>query len=99
MYLLTNCVCYAENRVTISVCQQKTQAALTSTSDGELIFEQGVIHLFEQFYKDAGGQMGISMALSLEYVRLHQGNISISVCSGKTIFENVLCSDPVFPVK
>ncbi len=90
--ILTNCVRYAESRITISASLQKSPAALTIriSNDGQLISEQDVAHLFERFYKGAGGQTGIGMALSLEYVRLHQGNISVSVHDGNTVFEVVL---------
>lgn len=90
--ILTNCVRYAESRITISASLQKSPAALTIriSNDGQLISEQDAAHLFERFYKGAGGQTGIGMALSLEYVRLHQGNISVSGHEGNTMFEVVL---------
>ena len=90
--ILTNCVRYAESRITISASLQKSPAALTIriSNDGQFISEQDAAHLFERFYKGAGGQTGIGMALSLEYVRLHQGNISVSVHEGNTMFEVVL---------
>lgn len=90
--ILTNCVRYAESRITIAASQQKSPAILTIriSNDGQLISEQDAAHLFERFYKGAGGQTGIGMALSLEYVRLHRGNISVSVHDGNTMFEVVL---------
>lgn len=90
--ILSNCVRYAQDRITITAVQQKSPAALIVhlSNDGQLISEQDMAHLFERFYKGAGGQTGIGMALSLEYVRLHQGNISVSVHDGKTVFEVVL---------
>lgn len=90
--ILTNCVRYAENHITITAFQQKSPAALTIriSNDGQHITEQDILHLFERFYKGTGGQTGIGMALSLEYVRLHKGNIGVSVCDGNTTFEVVL---------
>lgn len=90
--ILTNCVRYAESRITISASLQKSPAALTIriSNDGQLISEQDAAHLFERFYKGAGGQTGIGMALSLEYVRLHQGNIRVLARGGNTVFEVVL---------
>ena len=90
--ILSNCVRYAQDRITITAVQQKSLAALTVriSNDGQLISEQDMAHLFEQFYKGAGGQTGIGMALSLEYIRLHQGNISVSVHEGNTLFEVML---------
>lgn len=90
--ILTNCVRYAESRITISASLQKSPMALTIriSNDGQLISEQDAAHLFERFYEGAGGQTGIGMALSLEYVRLHQGNISVLARGGNTVFEVVL---------
>lgn len=87
--ILSNCVRYAQDRITITAAQQKSPAALTVliSNDGQLISEQDMAHLFERFYKGAGGQTGIGMALSLEYVRLHRGNISVSVRNHMTVFE------------
>lgn len=90
--ILTNCVRYAKNHITITASQQNYPPALTIriANDGQLITEQDISHLFERFYKGTGGQTGIGMELSLEYVRLHNGNISVSVCDGDTVFEVVL---------
>ena len=87
--ILTNCVRYAESRITISASLQKSPTALTIriSNDGQPISEQDAAHLFERFYKGTRGQTGIGMALSLEYIRLHNGNISVSVCGGNTVFE------------
>lgn len=90
--ILTNCVRYAKSHITITAYQQNPPATLTIriSNDGQLITEQDISHLFERFYKGTGGQTGIGMALSLEYVRLHQGKINVSVRDGYTVFEVML---------
>lgn len=87
--ILTNSVRYAESCINITALQQKSPAVIIVriSNDGWLISEQDKAHLFERFYKGNKGQTGIGMALSLEYIRLHQGNISVSVCDGNTVFE------------
>ena len=87
--ILSNCIRYAKNCISITAVQQKSPAALTVriSNDGQRISEQDMAHLFERFYRGAGGQTGIGMALSLEYIRLHQGNISVSVLNDMTVFE------------
>lgn len=90
--ILTNCVRYAESRITIAASRQKTPAALTIciSNDGRSISRQDAAHLFERFYKGAGGQTGIGLALSLEYVRLHQGDVKVYTAENMTIFEITL---------
>lgn len=90
--ILTSCVRYAESHITIAASQKKSPAALTIciSNDGWLISGKDMAHLFERFYKGAGGQTGIGMALSLKYVRLHQGSIHVSVHEGNTMFEVML---------
>lgn len=87
--ILTNSVRYAESCINITALQQKSPAVIIVriSNDGRLISEQDKDHLFERFYKGNKGQTGIGMALSLEYIRLHQGSISVSVCDGNTVFE------------
>lgn len=90
--IMTNCVRYAKNCITIMAFQRKSPGSLTVriSNDGQMISKEDTAHLFERFYKGNGGQTGIGMALSLEYVRLHHGNISVSVCDGNTVFEVIL---------
>lgn len=90
--ILTNCVRYAGNRIAIMAFQRKSPGSLTVriSNDGQMISKEDTAHLFERFYKGNGGQTGIGMALSLEYVRLHHGDISVSVCDGNTVFEVML---------
>lgn len=49
-----------------------------------------ILFIFDRFYKGAGGQTGIGMALSMEYIRLQHGNISVLTRDGKTTFEIAL---------
>lgn len=87
--VLTNCVRYAESRITITTSQLDSSATLLIriSNDGGVISEQDAAHLFERFYKGVGGQTGIGMALTLEYIKLHKGTISVFNLDGKTIFE------------
>ena len=90
--ILTNCVRYAKSRITLTASQQKSSPALSVciSNDGQCISEQDAAHLFERFYKGAGGQTGVGMALSQEYVKLHHGRIGVQSNSKGTVFEVVL---------
>ncbi len=87
--ILTNSLRYAEKCISIQAILPKasTHLKVIISNDGELISEEEGVHLFERFYKGKRGQTGIGMALSLEYVKLHGGNISVSVKDNKTVFE------------
>lgn len=87
--VLTNCVRYAKSRITITTSQLDSSATLLIriSNDGGVISEQDAAHLFERFYKGIGGQTGIGMALTLEYIKLHKGTISVFNLDGKAIFE------------
>ncbi len=93
--ILTNSVRYAESRITITASRQRSPAvlAIRISNDGPPILEQDRTRLFERSYAGAGGQTGIGMALSLGYVRLHHGDISVSVCDRETVFEVTLLNE------
>lgn len=90
--LLTNSLRYAQHEILITAGKQKNTPHLhvRISNDGAVISREDLAHLFERFYKGNGGQTGIGMALSLEYVKLHQGDIEVFVMDGRTVFEIVL---------
>lgn len=87
--ILANCTRYADKHITITASRRKSPAALTVciANDGQVISQQDMAHVFDRFYKGYGGQAGIGMALSWEYVRLHGGDIKLYVKEKHTIFE------------
>lgn len=90
--ILTNCVRYAKSSIHISAICKKSPECLEIriSNDGEPISKEDAEHIFERFYKGAGGQTGIGMALSREYIRLHNGTVSVSSLEGRTVFEILL---------
>ncbi len=92
---LSNSVRYAKSRITITASRQRSPAvlAIRISNDGPPILEQDRTRLFERSYAGAGEQTGIGMALSLGYVRLHHGDISVSVCDRETVFEVTLLNE------
>lgn len=93
--IMTNCVRYAKTSITAEIFRQTDPGLLRICigNDGETISKQDLEHMFDRFYKGAGGQSGLGMALSLEYVRLQGGNITVRSQEGHTVFEIVLRED------
>lgn len=87
--ILTNSLRYAKNHISIMASKQKVSPHLcvVISNDGSVISEEDRSHLFERFYKGTGGQTGIGMALCLEYVKLHGGDIEVFVQDGNTMFQ------------
>ncbi len=93
--LMTNCVQYAVHNIFIAAFRSPDGKMLTVliSDDGEELSEDDMAHMFERFYKGSGGQTGIGLALSREYVRLHHGELSVSVEKGRTVFRAVFGAD------
>lgn len=90
--LMTNCVRYAKSDIFITAVNppDKRPLEVFISNDGDELSEEDRAHMFERFYKGAGGQTGIGLALSQEYMRLHGGELSVSVEKGRTVFRVAL---------
>lgn len=93
--LMTNCVRYALHNIFISAYSSSDGKMLTVlvSNDGKELSEEDMAHMFERFYKGSGGQTGIGLALSREYVLLHHGELSVSVEKDRTVFRAVFGAD------
>ena len=87
--ILTNSIRYAEHMVFVSANYRKEPYNLKIyiTNDGKPVDNEDIPHLFERFYIGSGGQNGIGLALAMDYIKLHGGNISVFVKNRKTVFE------------
>lgn len=87
--ILTNSIRYAEHMVFVSANYKKEPYKLKIyiTNDGKPVDNEDIPHLFERFYIGSGGQNGIGLALAMDYIKLHGGNISVFVKNRKTVFE------------
>ena len=87
--LLTNGARYAQT----CICVQATlspdgkRLCIRVCDDGRPMAQETAEHLFDRFYKGPGGQTGIGMALSKEYVNLHHGTINTFRYKDMNIFE------------
>ena len=86
--LMTNCVRYAKSDIFITAVNppDKRPLEVFISNDGDELSEEDRAHMFERFYKGAGGQTGIGPALSQEFMRLHGGELSVSVEKGRTVY-------------
>lgn len=93
--LMTNCVRYAVHHIFISahISSDGKMLTVAISNDGRELSEEDMAHMFERFHKGSGGQTGIGLALSREYVRLHQGELSVSAEKGSTVFRAVFGTD------
>lgn len=90
--VLTNSIRYADTHISIAAEHRKVPSSLMIriANDGRTVSEEDAAHLFERFYKGAGGQTGLGMNLSLEYMQLMGGTVAVSVADGETVFEITL---------
>jgi|GEM_PF-733432 len=87
--ILTNSVRYAVTRITVNVSHAsgaKPGLQVAIANDGPALSAAAMSHIFDRFYCGPGGQTGIGMALSRQYVLLHGGTITAKVDGGQTVF-------------
>jgi len=89
--ILTNCVRYAGSKIELHA-QRKPAGGLSVDirNDGETLSDEDAAHIFDRFYKGSGGQTGIGLAISREYIALHRGTLCVSTEDGCTVFTAVL---------
>lgn len=89
--ILTNGVRYARSSLSLLAEYSVGAAGLkvSIVNDGPPISKEDAAHIFDRFYRGSGGQTGIGMALSLEYMRLHGGDVRVIPQENGTVFEIV----------
>lgn len=60
------------------------------SDDGAGIPVQTLPHIFEKFYKGAGGGSGLGLAIARQIAEHHHGSISVRSVPGETVFELLL---------
>jgi signal transduction histidine kinase len=75
--LLSNALRYARHRVVLDARQVGDQTIVTVSDDGPGISGHDLPHIFERFYKGAGGVHGIGLAIVKSVVDQHQGEITV----------------------
>ena len=69
--VVSNCIRYAEDTVTVAIEPQESRVILTISDDGPGIPAEETEHIFDRFYKGKNGNHGLGLAIakrSLEYM-------------------------------
>lgn len=91
--VMSNCIRYAKEQVTVTVREWKGQIFMKIMDDGPGLKKEELEHLFDRFYKGQGGNHGLGLAIarcSLEYMG---GGVKAVSSSDGAIFEIALPQD------
>jgi two-component system sensor histidine kinase BaeS len=83
--LLTNALkaIHTGGRVTIIASGQENADCLVITDNGTGIAEEDCAHIFERFFRGAGGGLGLGLAIVKELVAAHGGEITVKSSPGE----------------
>ena len=73
--------------VTLRLAQRGQEALVTVEDDGPGIPQEALPHIFEKFYKGAGGGSGLGLAIARQIVEHHHGALTVRSRPGETVFE------------
>lgn len=91
--VLSNCIRYASEKVTVEVKERKDRLILSVADDGPGLNSEELEHLFDRFYKGKGGNHGLGLAIakcSLEYMG---GDVEAISSIAGAAFEIILPQD------
>ena len=88
--IIVNNLRYAKNHVKIDLTTKSKNTTINISNDGKKIEDSTLLHMFERFSIGEGGQSGIGLSLSQEYVTLHRGKITVTSTETATTFSVVL---------
>jgi len=74
--LISNAIRYANAEITLSCKQHTSCIKICVTDDGPGIEPEALPHVFERFYKGAGGNHGIGLSIVKSIVEQHNGHIT-----------------------
>lgn len=83
--LIANALQYAKSKVVLSCVIEDNKVIISVADDGAGISENDLPHIFERFYKGAGGKHGIGLSIVKAVVELHGGSVR-AVCTDTTHF-------------
>ena len=83
--LISNAIRYAAHEITLS-CHAADAVTVAVADDGPGISADDLPHIFERFYKGAGGKHGIGLSIAQSVAEAYHG--SLTVCNdGGAVFE------------
>ena len=84
--LISNALRYAQSRILLT-CRREDDAVFVSVADdGPGVAPEDLPHVFERFYKGAGGRHGIGLSIAQSVTEAYHGGISVKNCDG-AVFE------------
>ncbi len=73
--------------VLLRLVRLPNEAVVTVEDDGGGIPEEMLPHIFEKFYKGAGGGSGLGLAIARQIAEHHHGTLTVQSRPGETVFE------------
>lgn len=73
--------------VELSLEVEGAHAIVRVTDDGPGIGDELLPHIFEKFFKGAGGGSGLGLAIAKQIAEHHDGDIRVESAPGRTVFE------------
>lgn len=90
MNIVSNCLRYAKTSVKISVFKNEKAAVIRVEDDGPGIAPKDLAHIFERFYKGAGGNFGLGLAIAKSAAELMGGKVYAGGGKDGAVFELTL---------
>ena len=85
--LISNAIRYAVNTVRLSCHARESGVYVSVRDDGAGIAPEDLPHIFERFYKGAGGKHGIGLSIARTVADTYHGEITAKSGDGGTAFE------------
>lgn len=92
--LISNALRYARTTVTLGCRQTDAGVEISVIDDGPGVCEQDLPHVFERFYKGAGGKAGIGLALVKSVAELYGGTVAVEPGPGGRFFLRLPAEKP-----
>ncbi len=84
--LLSNAIRYAQREIRLT-CRREDDAAFVAVADdGPGVSEEDLPHVFERFYRGAGGKHGIGLSIAQSVAENYHGSVSVKK-EGGAVFE------------
>ena len=90
--LISNAVRYARKEIRLSCRSAGGKITVRVADDGPGVAEEDLPHVFERFYKGAGGKHGIGLAIARSVAEAWNGSLSVRN-DGGAVFEAVFPAD------
>ena len=84
--LISNAIRYAKNEIRLTCRMENDEVVASVADDGPGISEEDLPHVFERFYKGAGGKHGIGLAIAQSVTEHYNGSLR-AYNEGGAVFE------------